>query len=112
MATQNPLLQPGQRVQYNVTTQNPRATLPSQEEQGIGVIRQAFTRGDGAYYQVVWNPGDATPKSALYHEDQLCPVDAKTTQGMGGTPGSNFVQPNIPIQAAPPEDQQTGMETL
>ena len=124
MATQNPALPPGQWVQYNVTTQNPRAALPTKEEQGIGQVRQSFSKTDGQYYQVVWNPGDARPKSALYHEDQLCPLDQKQAQSLitdmnqgqytppGGEPGSAFQQPNVPIQAAPPSQQQPGMETL
>jgi len=124
MATQNPLLPPGQWVQYNVTTQNPRVPLPSPEEKTVGVIKQAFTRGDGAYYQVLWNPGDMKPKSALYHEDQLCAITQQQATDMvnemnasgqfpqQGTPGSNYQQPDIPIQAAPPGNQQTGMYTL
>src|SRR5262249_58549881 len=67
MATNSPLLPPGQQVKYNATTQDPRATGPSTDEQGIGVIRQSFTKADGPYYQVVWNPGSNRPKSALYH---------------------------------------------
>jgi hypothetical protein len=124
MATQNPTLPPGQWVQYNVTTQDPRAAVPSQEEQGIGQIRQSFSRSDGQYYQVVWNPGSMRPKSALYHSEQLCPLTQKQAQdiisnmqsgdysGPGGVPGSNFQQPNVPIQAAPPGQQRAGMETL
>lgn len=124
MATQNPTLPPGQWVQYNVTTQDPRAALPSDEEKGIGQVRQSFSKTDGQYYQVVWNPGSMKPKSALYHEDQLCPLDQKQAQDLrnqmaegtysesGGVPGANFQQPNIPIQAAPTSQQRPGMETL
>jgi hypothetical protein len=124
MATQNPALPPGQWVQYNVTTQNPRAAIPSPEEQGIGRIRQSFSRGDGQYYQVVWNPGSVNPKSALYHQDQLCALtQQEATQIIGnmnsgdytpneGVPGSNYQQPNVPVQAAPPSQQRPGMETL
>jgi hypothetical protein len=122
MATQNPALPPGQYVQYNATVQDPRAGPPTPEEQGLGQIRQSFSRSDGQYYQVVWNPGSMKPKSALYHEQQLCPLTQKQAQdvinGMAsgdtatGIPGSNFQQPNVPRQAAPPSQQTPGMETL
>jgi len=123
MATNSPLLPPGQQVKYNATTQDPRATGPSTDEQGIGVIRQSFTKADGPYYQVVWNPGSNRPKSALYHQDQLTPLDQQQAQELMGNlaqgqladvgqPGSNFQQPNVPVQAAPPNQQQPGMETL
>lgn len=125
MATQSPLLPPGQWVQYNLTVQDPRAPKPSPDEQGIGQIRQSFTKSDGPYYQVVWNPGSDKPKSALYHGDQLCALDDQQAQQLrsnmaAGTyqgpdlsqTGINFQQPNIPVQAAPPSEQQPGMETL
>ena len=124
MATQNPLMPPGQWVQYNATTQDPRAAGPSPDEQTVGVIKQSFTRGDGPYYQVVWNPGSMTPKSALYHQDQLSAISQQQATQMvntmnatgqfptQGTPGSNFQQPNVPSQAAPPANQPAGMETL
>lgn len=124
MATQNPSLPVGQWVQYNVTTQSPRADLPTTAEQGIGQIRQSFTKGDGTYYQVVWNSGAANPTSGLYHENQLCALDAQTASTIRGqiaagtyqpnlsTPGSNYQQPNIPLPAAPPSNQQSGMEVL
>ena len=124
MATQNPTLPMGSWVQYNVTTQSPQAGLPSSQEQGIGVIRQAFTKLDGTYYQVVWNPGSQTPQTGLYHADQLNPCDAQTAstirsqlasgtyQPNMGTPSQDYQQPNIPAQAAPPSAQTPGMETL
>lgn len=119
------VLPPGQWVQYNLTVQDPRAPKPAPEEQGIGQIRQSFSKTDGQYYQVVWNPGSMRPKSGLYHEDQLCALDPKQAQQVrndiaAGTyslpdlsqTGKNFQQPNIPVQAAPPSEQQPGMETL
>ena len=124
MATQNPALPPGQWVQYNATMQDPRASHPSPDELGIGQVRQAFTQGDGQYYQVVWNPGSKSPKVALYHQDQLCALTqqqaqqvidnmaAGTYQASEQVPGSNFKQPNVPTPAAPPSAQQPGMETL
>ena len=124
MATQNPLMPPGQWVQYNADTQNPRAPGPSPEERTVGQVRQSFTRSDGPYYQVVWNPGDMKPKSALYHGDQLKAitqqqaVDMVNQMNASGEfppqekPGSAFQQPNIPQQAAPPSDQPPGEYTL
>jgi len=124
MATQNPHLPPGQWVQYNAATQDPRAAGPSPDEQTVGVIKQSFTRGDGPYYQVVWNPGSMTPKSALYHGDQLMAITQQQAiqmvNNMNATgqfpsqskPGSDFQQPNVPIQAAPPSQQPTGEYTL
>jgi len=124
MATQNPLLPIGQWVQYNVSTQNPRAKLPTSDESGIGQVRQSFTKADGTYYQIVWNPGAQNPVSGLYHQDQLCALDqqqasdirSQIAQGTytpnQGTPGQDYQQPNIPVQAAPPSMQQPGMETL
>lgn len=124
MATQNPLLPIGQWVQYNVSTQAPNAPLPSPDEQTIGQVRQAFTQGDGAYYQVVWNPGSSRPTTALYHQNQLTALDQKSAQDIIGqiaagtyqppsqTPGSQYTQPNVPVQAAPPSQQQPGMYTL
>jgi len=113
----------GQRVKYNATTQDPRAAPPAPQEQGIGVVRQSFTRSDGPYYQVVWNPGDANPKSALYHGSQLTPLDQQQAQELisslqqgqmadTGTPGSSYQQPSIPTIAAPPSEQPPGMEQL
>lgn len=71
MATQNPLMPPGQWVQYNVTTQAPGAPLPSIAERTIGIVRSAYTAPGGPYYQVVWNPGDSKPKTGLYTANQL-----------------------------------------
>ena len=125
MATQNPLLPPGQYVTYNATTQDPRAKGPSPEERSVGRVRQSFTRGDGPYYQVVWNPGDSAPKSALYHADQLCAVTQQQATDIinqmnatGQFPaqstdiGADFQQPNVPSQAATPSEQQPGMYSL
>lgn len=119
MVTQNPLLPPGQYVQYNATVQDPRAQGPSPDEQGIGQVRQSFTRGDGPYYQVVWNPGNMRPKSALYHGDQLTPLTPQQAQQLvqslqagqpanTGVPGSNFQQPDLSQQALPPQLQGNG----
>lgn len=111
----------GQWVQYNVAVQDPRAPLPDISEQTIGIVRNAFMGQGQQYYQVVWNPGEATPKSALYTEDQLCPLDQQTAQqitsqlasgtftpSMTGTPGSQYQQPSIPTIALPPGLQAGG----
>lgn len=125
MATQNPLLPVGQWVQYNVSVQSPRAELPSVAEQTIGSIRQAFTAQGKTFYQVVWNPGDANPETGLYTDDQLCALTQQQATAirqqiacgtyqpnMSGTPGADYQQPNIPVQAAPPQDQPTGEYSL
>lgn len=124
MATQNPLIPSGQWVQYNVAVQSPRAALPTTAEKTIGVIRQSFTAFDGPYYVVVWNPGSAKPETGMYHQneltvltpDQANKIQSELAQGTftptSGTPGSQYQQPNIPVQAAPAFYQQTGMETL
>lgn len=119
MATQNPLMPPGQYVQYDATTQDPRAQKPAPEEQGLGIIRQSFTRSDGPYYQVIWNAGDLKPKSGLYHGTQLKALSQQQAQellqnqqaGQGadvGIPGSNYQQPTLPTIAVPPELQGSG----
>jgi hypothetical protein len=122
--TRQNLLTPGSFVQYNVDVQSTQAPLPSPEEQTIGIVRQAFTGQGGQFYQVVWNPGSQRPKTAMYNADQLCPLTqqaandiidqlaAGTYQPVKGTPGLNFPTKNIPIQAAPPANQQAGMESL
>jgi hypothetical protein len=114
VATQSPLLSPGTWVQYNAATQNPRAPKPSSQEQTIGLIRQAFTKSDGPYYQVVWNPGAMYPQTGLYHTDQLTQVDQQQAQQIQSelaqgtyTPpseqvGTQYQQPPIPQQAIPP----------
>lgn len=119
MATQNPALPPGQWVQYNVTTQNPRAKLPTSEEQTVGMIRQSFSKSDGRYYQVVWNPRSDRPKSGLYHESELCPLSqqdaatiAQSGQGLDlSSAGSKFQAPAIPTVALPSQLQGTGQYT-
>ena len=107
------MLPVGQWVQYDVTQQDPRAPKPTVEEQTIGVVKQSFMAEGQPYYQVVWNPGGMYPKTALYREKQLKAVDRKTKSVSPlGEPGSNFQQPNIPIQAAPPSYQPLGRATL
>ena len=124
MATQNPALPIGQWVQYNSTVDNPRTSTVSPQEKTIGIIRNSFTQGDGQYYQVVWNPGEQLPRSALYHASELTPLsqqsamqiigqmNAGTYQPPDQVAGSNYQQPNVPIQAAPPANQQPGLYTL
>lgn len=117
MATQNPLYMPGQYVQYNVTTQAPNAPMPSPAEQTIGMVRSAFTAPDGPYYQVIWNPGGLHPKTGLYSAAQLTALTQQEANSIiqqlaAGTytppsqiPSTNYQQPNIPAQAAPPGQQ-------
>lgn len=119
MATQNPLLPPGQWVQYNIAVQSPRAATPSAQERTVGVIRQAYNAFDGPYYQVVWNPGSAKPETGMYHVNELTAVTPQQAQQIlqqppeqAGTPGTQYPQRNIPVQAAPAFYQQQGMETL
>lgn len=120
MATQNPLMAPGTYVQYTAATDSPLSQAPSVDENTIGIVRQAFTQGDGPYYQVVWNPGDTTPKSGLYHQSQLTQLNqqqatqilnqlaAGTFTPQTQTPGSQYQQPAIPAQALPPSIQGIG----
>jgi len=112
------MLPVGQWVQYNVGPQDPRAPLPSLAEQTIGIIRSSYTSQGKPYYNVVWNPGEAYPKSALYTEEQLCALDPQAaneiknqlaagtyTPSLSGSPGSQYVQPDIPTLALPPQLQ-------
>jgi hypothetical protein len=98
--------------------------LPGTAEQGIGQIKQSFTKEDGTYYQVVWTSGEHKPKVGLYHKDQLIPVDDKTAadirsqiangtyQPNMGTPGANYRAPVTPNLALPPSEQPIGRYSL
>src|SRR5215475_13295041 len=99
----------GSWVQLNPTTQDPRAPQPDLAEQTIGIVRQSFVSQGKQMYQVVWNPGEARPQSALYTDDQLTPLDPQAANeiknplaagtyqpSLSGTPGSQFVQPPVP----------------
>lgn len=109
----NPL-STGSYVQYNATVQSPLSPGPDAAEQTIGIIRQFFTAQGKQYAQVVWNPGSATPETALYTADQLCPIsqqqaadltnqmNAGTYQPPSGTASSNYQQPTVPAMALPP----------
>lgn len=104
----------GSFVQYNSSVQSPLAPGPDAAEQTIGIVRQLFTAQGKQYAQVVWNPGSATPETALYTADQLCTItqqqaadltnqmNAGTYQPSTGTPGSNYQQPSVPTLALPP----------
>jgi hypothetical protein len=119
-----PALQVGTYVQYNAANDNPQSSPPSSQEGTVGIIRQAFFQQGEPYYQVVWNPGDAFPKSAIYHEDQLCSVTQQQAQSImqqiaagvytpsAQTPGSGYQQPTIPNQALPPGLQSTGQNVV
>jgi hypothetical protein len=118
------MISPGQWVQYNVAAQSPRSALPTAAEKSIGLVRQSFSAFGGPFYQVVWNPGSAKPETGLYTDRELCALTqqeatARQQQLATGedisssdTPGSQYPQRNIPVQAAPAFYQQTGMETL
>lgn len=88
MATQNPLLQPGQWVQLAPVPTTWNRPLPTKQEQTIGQVRQAFTTSDGTMYQVVWNPGSAKPQTALYHASQVCAIDQQQTQNVANSMAS------------------------
>lgn len=104
----------GGYVQYNPTTQDPRAPGPDNAEQTIGIVRQLFTAQGKKFAQVVWNPGSQYPETALYTEDQLCPISQQqavdlvnamnsgTYEPPSGALGSNFTQPSVPTLALPP----------
>jgi hypothetical protein len=120
VATQTPTLAVGSYVQYNSAFDNPEGPVPSTTEQTIGLIRQTFSQGDGQYYQVVWNPGDARPKIGLYHQDQLTALNqqqanqilqqlaAGTYQPTQQTQGSQYTPASLPTSAIPPALQGLG----
>lgn len=121
MAT-TPTLAVGSYVQYQPSQDSPRSQNPSTVESGIGVVRQMFTMKGETFYQVVWNPGDKFPKQALYRSSELSPVNqqqandimAKISAGTYNNPltsGSDYQQPAIPTQAAPPAQQTPGLMT-
>lgn len=119
-----PPLGPGIYVQYNPSKDSPRSQGPSGPEQTIGIVRQVFKQGGQDYYQVIWNPGDAYPKSAMYTASQLTPLtqqDASKilTQLQQGTytpnlpkQSSEYVAPPIQTPALPPTLQPYGQYTL
>lgn len=109
----------GQWVSYNPSFDSPRAAPASGPEQGIGIVRQSMNAQDGQYYQVVWNPGDANPRSAWYHANQLTCLTQAEAQSIaqqmanGQTPSlppqsSQYQAPTIPTQALPPSIQGLG----
>jgi hypothetical protein len=99
MAT-TPVLAPGGWVQLNPSTESPRAGKPSAEEMTIGMVKQQFTAQGKQYYQVIWNPGDANPKSGLYHEDELTPLDQQTANQIRQQMGQGDYQANLPEQGS------------
>lgn len=109
----------GSWVQYNVSTQSPLSALPTAAEETIGIVRQIFTAQGRHYAQVVWNPGSATPETALYTADELCPITAQqaaditnqmntgqfqipTKQELQTQAGTQYQQPAVPSKALPP----------
>src|SRR5215472_8434474 len=97
---QAPTLGPGVWVQLNPSTDSPRAGKPSPEEETIGKVMQAFTAEGDQYYQVVWNPGDASPKTATYHADQLTPLDQQQADQIRQQMSQGTYQPNLPQQSS------------
>lgn len=107
-------MQVGGYVQYDPTSDSPLANPPSAAEQTIGIVRQLFSAQGEQYAQVVWNPGSATPKTALYHAKQLTPISQQqavdltnqmnegTYQPDLGAQSSNYEQPTVPALALPP----------
>lgn len=95
-----PALGPGVWVQLNPSKESPRAGKPSAEEQTIGIVKQMFTAEGESYYQVVWNPGDATPKTATYHADELTPLDQQTADKIRQQISSGSYQANLPQQSS------------
>jgi hypothetical protein len=92
-----PVLAPGGWVQLNPSTDSPRAGKPSATEQTIGKVTQVFTQEGEQYYQVVWNPGDANPKTAIYHGDQLTALDQQTANTIRQQLAAGTYQPgNLP----------------
>jgi len=94
--TAAPTLATGAWVQLNPSTESPRAMKPSATEQTIGIVKQVFTQQGEQYYQVVWNPGDANPKTAIYHANELTPLDQQTATKIRQQLASGTYQPNTP----------------
>lgn len=114
---------PGTYVQINPANDPLRAAKPGAEEKGLGIIKQAFTAEGDQYYVVVWNPGDAFPKTGTYRESQLTQLSPQDVQKIkqemaSGTyspslpePGSNYKEPPPPAQALP-QTQTPGQYSL
>lgn len=98
--TAAPALGPGVWVQLNPSKDSPRSKDPSAQEQTIGIVKQAFTTQGEQYYQVVWNPGDANPKTANYHANELTPLDQQTADKIRQEISSGTYQPNLPQKAS------------
>ena len=86
----------GSYVQYNATTQSPLSPGPSAAEQTIGIVRQLFMSQGKQFAQVVWNPGDANPKTGIYHADQLTALDQQTAQQIRQQIAAGTYQPSTP----------------
>lgn len=95
MATAPPLAVGGW-VQLNPSTDSPRANKPSATEQTIGTIKGVFTQEGDQYYQVVWNPGDANPKTGIYRAEQLTSLDQQTANGIRQQLAQGNYQANLP----------------
>lgn len=95
MATAPPLAVGGW-VQINPATDSPRAGKPAPQEQTIGTIKGMFTQEGDQYYQVVWNPGDANPKTGIYKAEQLTSLDPQTANGIRQQLAQGNYVPNTP----------------
>jgi hypothetical protein len=94
--TTTPTLAPGAWVQINPSKDSPRAKTPSATEQTIGIIKQTFTAQGEQFYQVVWNPGDANPKTSIYHQDQLTVLDQQQANQIRQQVASGDYQSSMP----------------
>ena len=95
-----PALVTGGWVQLNPSTESTRAKNPSAEEQTIGKIMQVFTSQGEQYYQVIWNPGDANPKSAIYHGNELTALDQQQANQIRQQMAQGDYQANLPEQGS------------
>lgn len=100
MATQNPLFQPGQWVKLAPVPSTWNRPLPTEQEQTIGQVRQAFTTSAGTIYQVVWNPASMKPQTGLYLSDMLCALTPQQANQIANqmAAGTYTVQTGNPTQ--------------
>jgi hypothetical protein len=106
MATQNPLFPTGQWVQL-ASVQDAgmnRKTVPTWQEQTVGIVRGSFSGPDGPYYQVVWSPGNNHPQTGLYKAVQLCAIDPKTAAGIASQMASGNYTINTGKRSQPQQE--------